>query len=329
MNKETQTSDKGGAMKNKPPKKTLSNIACIKCGATMRAKISGFEGRRKGEAFTVQTEGIVCSKCGYKTVDQPQLSGYLIKLSDAYREKHGLLTSTQLKAARERLKMTQEEFAEFVGVGSASLKRWESSAIQDKSSDRLIRLQIDTARARENYLNALISRGGDIDEFSGWQHFDFDKFAHLIVFFLRRLKPGPKTRKTSPARILNRLCWLSDAWHVVKHARSITGMRYAAINREPIPESCSLLFEKLAERDILRFDNKGALAACAEFRKDAFSEEELATLFAVWERYQKKPAAFGELAREEAAWSRTPFSKAISFKLVQKEGLHAVGHSRK
>jgi len=59
-------------------------------------------------------------------------------LSDKYRAAHGLLTSVDIRDRRNRLGMTQLEFAKYLGVGIASVKRWEMGKIQDARSNALI-----------------------------------------------------------------------------------------------------------------------------------------------------------------------------------------------
>lgn len=46
--------------------------------------------------------------------------------------------------------MSQRDFAAFLGVGVASVKRWEVGLIQDEAMDRLIRLATDPQVARTN-----------------------------------------------------------------------------------------------------------------------------------------------------------------------------------
>jgi len=97
----------------------------------------------KGEAFHVQTPALACSKCGWITVDAQTTEELRRRTADAYRKKHGLLTSVQIKALRKMLGMNQPEFAAFLGVGEASVKRWETWLVQEKSSDQLIRMKCD------------------------------------------------------------------------------------------------------------------------------------------------------------------------------------------
>ena len=95
----------------------------------------------RGELFKVRTTGQTCTMCGWVSVTPAQADELRRRTADAYRKRHGLLTSEEIRGMRREMGMSQREFAEFLGVGDASVKRWESWQVQDKSSDRLIRLK--------------------------------------------------------------------------------------------------------------------------------------------------------------------------------------------
>lgn len=107
-------------------------------------------GTRNGEQFTVAVDGLECSVCDFKTIDNNHSGEFTRAISDAYRKAHGLLTEAQIRNRREKLGMTQSQFADYLGVGVASIKRWEQGQIQDKAMDELIRLKTDPEAAREN-----------------------------------------------------------------------------------------------------------------------------------------------------------------------------------
>ena len=95
----------------------------------------------RGETLTVRAPAMACGKCGWVTLGPGQLDELRKRTADAYRKNHGLLTSTQIKAMRRALKMSQCEFAAFLRAGEASVKRWENWQVQDASSDELIRVK--------------------------------------------------------------------------------------------------------------------------------------------------------------------------------------------
>lgn len=98
----------------------------------------------RGEVFRVKAPGYECRQCGFRVLGPGHLEVLCKATSDAYRLKHNLLTSAQIVERRKAMKMTQAHFAKFVGVGVASLKRWESGAlVQDIGHDCLLRLRTD------------------------------------------------------------------------------------------------------------------------------------------------------------------------------------------
>jgi len=102
----------------------------------------------RGETFAVKAPSMACKDCGWLTMTDEQADVLRLKVADAYREKHELLTSAEIRQARETLGLSQQAFAQRASVGVASIKRWETAFVQDKSSDLLIRLRINEMTER-------------------------------------------------------------------------------------------------------------------------------------------------------------------------------------
>lgn len=98
----------------------------------------------------VRTEAMVCNRCGFQVLTDEQSDAYTIASADAYREKHNLLTTKELKEIRKRLGMSFRAFATYLKVGEASPKRWEAGLVQDAAMDELIRVKTDLPTARKN-----------------------------------------------------------------------------------------------------------------------------------------------------------------------------------
>lgn len=129
----------------------MSNILCFQCGeAEFQVRRMSAQGSRNNETFDVEVEGLECPACGCRTFNSQQGEALTAAVSAAYRHRHGLLSESDIKARRESAKMSQAQFAEYLGVGVASVKRWEAGQIQDKALDELIRLKTDPATARAN-----------------------------------------------------------------------------------------------------------------------------------------------------------------------------------
>jgi putative zinc finger/helix-turn-helix YgiT family protein len=131
-----------------------NKLACVH--EMMIERTVELTGERNGESFVVRVPGFVCQNCGFSTISSKQSGKFTQAVSDAYRRSHGLLTTVDLQQLRKQFDMSQVEFAEYLGVGAASVKRWECGQVQDKAMDELIRLKTDpdAALRNSNRLNA-------------------------------------------------------------------------------------------------------------------------------------------------------------------------------
>lgn len=132
---------------------------CLRCDSHefTRQENAVIEQEFKGEQLTVKAPAMVCTKCGWVTVGLDQLDELRRRTADAYREKHGLLTSEQIRNYRKSLKMNQLDFAAFLRVGDASVKRWETWQVQESSSDELIRAKCEMELLKRHSLQATMS----------------------------------------------------------------------------------------------------------------------------------------------------------------------------
>lgn len=134
----------------------MNKDKCFNCNkGTLVYSTVNLTGTRNNEEFTVNVPGLKCGWCGYSTIDNRHSGDFSRAISDAYRRAHGLLSGTEIRMRRsEWLQMSQQDFADYLGVGIASVKRWESGQVQDRAMDELIRLKTDPVAARNN-LHAL------------------------------------------------------------------------------------------------------------------------------------------------------------------------------
>jgi putative zinc finger/helix-turn-helix YgiT family protein len=95
------------------------------------------EGKIKRKKYTVNAWALVCDHCGHISMEGADVQEFMRSLADSYRTDNKLLTSSEIRAIRGGL--SQARFAQELGVGVASVKRWELGLVQDRSSDRLIR----------------------------------------------------------------------------------------------------------------------------------------------------------------------------------------------
>jgi hypothetical protein len=107
----------------KKNKSKTAAIQCFSCGAPMHEKIVCMGASIKRESVQVESPAMVCQRCGAQTLTDQQMAAYSAATADAYRERHGLLSSSQI----------------------SQLSRWleqlaVAGDVQDQETDNLLRL---------------------------------------------------------------------------------------------------------------------------------------------------------------------------------------------
>lgn len=126
-------------------------MRCLECGnGEYKSAMLLVNGERYGEVFPVSYPGLKCHACGAELMEDREADGLTQMISDSYRAAHGLLTGEEVRTRRGALGMSQQAFAEYLGVGVASVKRWEAGAIQDRAMDELMRVKTGLEEARRN-----------------------------------------------------------------------------------------------------------------------------------------------------------------------------------
>ena len=115
--------------------KTMKCFVCNR--GTLVRQLAEIDGTIKKKTYAVKTSALVCDECQHASIEGVDMPEYMRKVADAYRRDHGLYTSDEIRAIRGKL--TQQRFADAIGVGVASVKRWELGLVQDKGNDKLIR----------------------------------------------------------------------------------------------------------------------------------------------------------------------------------------------
>jgi len=102
-----------------------------------------------GRAYRVEIPALTvprCGSCQAISIDDEADR----EISAAFRREARLLTPEEIRQGRENLSMTQKEFANLLGVGEATISRWETGAqIQQRAMDRFLRVCLASPRAVE------------------------------------------------------------------------------------------------------------------------------------------------------------------------------------
>ena len=96
----------------------------------------------------------------------------LLAIKDAYRKKKGLLTSSEIKAIREKYHFTQAELATILDWGEVTITRYETKQIQDDAHDDILRMIADDPKKVYDYL---------LHHFFNFEESRFDELKKLLL----------------------------------------------------------------------------------------------------------------------------------------------------
>src|SRR5438105_12389096 len=89
-----------------------------------------------GRTYRVEIPALTvpqCGNCQALSIDDEADQ----QISAAFRRAAGLLAPEEIRQSREKLGLTQKQFANLLGVGEATVSRWETGAqIQQRAMDR-------------------------------------------------------------------------------------------------------------------------------------------------------------------------------------------------
>jgi putative zinc finger/helix-turn-helix YgiT family protein len=102
-----------------------------------------------GRAYHVEVPALTvpqCGNCQSISIDDEADR----QISAAFRREARLLAPEEIRQGREKLELTQKEFANLLGVGEATVSRWETGAqIQQRAMDRFLRVCLASPAAVE------------------------------------------------------------------------------------------------------------------------------------------------------------------------------------
>lgn len=183
------------------------------------------------------------------------MNANLLAARNAYRKKHNLLTSDEVVNIRKSYGLSQVELAKLLGWGEATVSRYESKSIQDKSHDAMLRMIRDDSLsalqlldrnrekfARLEYINiqqkvkkqlnthgreylsrrTLSSQYVDYmtpSDLNGNTSLNIDKIEDIISYFAGKVDHLYKVK-------LMKLLWYADALSVKLRGYAFTGLVY-------------------------------------------------------------------------------------------------------
>lgn len=279
---------------------------CLECGKNkLIVKNEIFNVDFKNEKIRVKSPAFVCKNCGFRFTDTEQMNILRKAVADKYRSNKRLLTSGQIKEFRKNLEMSQLEFAEYLKVGEASVKRWETYFVQDESQDDHIRLKCDKEYSESNFLNI-----NEVNIYTGYIKFDIDKISNLILSFINTFK--------SPL-FINKALFYSDFLHFNIYDKSISGSKYFGLQWGPSPDNFTSIFKYMRHKNLIRKDIEHNLSKIKKEDLSTFSETNREVINVLIDLANNKGTDFIlNLSHKEKGYIENPYPwKGISYKYAK------------
>lgn len=280
-------------------------MKCLTCDSEkFESKNIRFNPEIKGEEVEVVVPSFVCTKCQTPLMDGDQMNVLRRSAADKYRKRHNLLTSEEIIKYRALLGMSQAAFANYLKVGEASIKRWETYYVQDVVQDDHIRLKCDEAYAELNALE-VHWKSHSADIFSGNRLFCLELFKQAVKYLIGFTK--------SPL-FLNKALFYSDFKHFQLHRTSITGARYVHLEYGPCPDQYQSIYQLFLAKRVLVSGAHRTLKSSEKPDLSVFSDSEKEVLEFV---AQIACNDFGQkllkASHEEQAFKKTEPLQLISY----------------
>jgi len=299
----------------------------------------------KGEEIIINAEYCKCDSCGDEVLI-PGVNPDPFELAyREYRKRHGFLQPEEIRTWRRLHKLTQSELASLLGLGIATLNRYENGAIQNEAHEKLLRLIMDPSgyakllshssdifseAKRKELLETLesvnlisnsvddsllsVAGGAKVDEFSGYRKLNLSKLYNVILFFS---KEGIFKTK------LNKLLFYADFKYFKEYTVSITGARYIRLPYGPVPDNYERYYTSLLSKNSLQTIEEGypdgeifeLLKTNISPDLSIFDTSEIRILASVSEHFHNYTAGqIKECSHNEVGYRKTDDNKAISYK---------------
>lgn len=280
-------------------------MLCLKCeNEKFSIKKVKIEQEFKGRTLKVIVEAMACDTCDFNQFTDDQANMLRRETVELYKREEKLLTAEQIRKYREDLGMSQVEFATYLGVGVASIKRWETCFVQEKSQDELIRIKCDPAFAQNTALEVGWAHEHP-DIYNGYRKFDLKICQNVMAKIIEVA--------ASPLFFFKAIFYI-DFLHFKKYGNGITGMQYSCLQYGPIPKDYDHLIRYLLDKGIFEKNGKHDLVSKIEFDKKLFSTDELETINHIYDIIKKEGRDYLlDKSHEEEAFKACAYLEKLNY----------------
>lgn len=264
-----------------------------------------------------------------------------------YRDKFNIPFPDEISRIREKYGLSAAKMSEILGFGANSYRQYEAGEMPSSANAKLIQMiddpkkfidmvelcgtldekiktkyiqkaQLLVEEKKRNIFNLNFKEyllGNHLaDIYSGYRNPSLEKFTEMVVFFSEQVEPY-KTK-------MNKLLFYADFLMFKQSCFSISGVRYNAIDRGPVPNNFQSIFEYLANNNSIDiYTTEFPQGYSGEqfkarkdrpFNADLFSETELAVLEKVSTVFKATSTNdIIELSHLEEAWKKNEKDKSV------------------
>ena len=248
----------------------------------------------RGVDVSFEAEAYVCPQCGFEAGTVQSAGAVQRAIADAYRKKMDLLTGEEIKALRKARGLTQQDLADLMNLGIASIKRWETGLIQSKSMDQALRMQLQGLAC--------------VDQYTGNREFSIPR-VKLVIRTIEKNLGKRILKKTDKMLYAAKYLWYADMLAFKFLGRSMTGSTYAALPYGPQLNNYSDLVDEIKKAD--------------ESEAEQLSKDELRIIDRIAAKFPHEQMVY-DAAHQERIWKEAaigaliPYSRAFELtKVIQ------------
>ncbi|MBL7966988.1 MAG: DUF4065 domain-containing protein [Prolixibacteraceae bacterium] len=309
-------------------------------GKEMELKRSKATLQFRKEPFEIVYHSYACADSNEEFEDDRLTTLNLQQVTDQYREKYNIPFPEQIKAVREGYGLSAARMSEILGLGINTWRLYENGEVPTVANARLIQLISDPQNFLKHISEFGICKPKEIEKirkqigeaqqlegeshffeslfhvatpnrFSGYMAFDKTKTAQMVLWLAKELSPY----KTA----MNKLLFYADFLHFKNTGRSITGLKYVAIDFGPVPNHYGSMYEMLMDENIIGINGSMTdfgfterfVPGQIEIDKSVFDDSETSDIDRIVREIGKKSTKeIVEQSHQEEAWLENQESKS-------------------
>lgn len=228
------------------------------------------------EPFTVWFQYYKCKDTGEQFTDAELDEVNISQVYNRYRAKYGIPFPDEVKTVRQHYGLSANKMSEILGLGINLYRNYEAGEVPSVSNGRLIQMAKDPKEFKklielgknvfspeelekinlkieqsrhgwsnyEEVYEAVMLGEKRPSEFNGYRVPHLERIQNVVLYFASKTKPF-KTK-------MNKLLFYADFYHYKKTGFSITGLRYQAIQKGPVPKNYDWIFDNSMEKKLVK-----------------------------------------------------------------------------